>query len=221
MTEKLEINGASVEFAKRYFALRGQSCEITEEDGACFVHFSEDKDGFITALLLNFYKLREVLREFPNKTADDLPFCAFIGAILSLDKNDDEQKIKKQLEQLHVVNMDGFYDFQLDELRENWQDLAKLSKKLFSQCRTKEDICALTTFMLGINIGAGRPVAVASDGHIHDEKSGDRLDVYPYWNIAEMDLITSILSHNPSDIYVQDADCVSGKFLQTIKTLGE
>lgn len=177
-------------------------------------------DGIISGIILNFYKLRE-LTKFLGKNKKDKPYYALLGALLGLEKEEESDSVIKAVSEEEVSNVDGLYNFRLEELRESWINLAKLSAKLYAQCRNDEDVYALSIFMLGMDENISSTVVIGSGEELYWEKNGTKIAVIPYFGEKEADLIVTLLSQRPSDVVVVDPTDVPKGVLEVIRALGE
>ncbi len=194
----------------------------TEAGRASFKFLASDevRNSIICGIILNFYKLREITKVLGTHACGKA-FYAFIGALLGLEQEDETDNIMELLGECEVANVDGFYNFRLDGLRESWENLAKLSAKLYSQCKNEEDIYALSIFMLGMDENISATVVVNQCEELYWEKNGTKIAVVPYFGDREIDVIMTLLSQRPSDVIVMDPTCVSQGLMTVIRALGE
>lgn len=185
-----------------------------------FLATDEVRNGIICGIILNFYKLRELTKVLGSK-ASGKAFYAFMGALIGLEQEDETDSIMELLGECEVANIDGFYNFRLDNLRESWENLAKLSERLYSQCKSEEDIYALSIFMLGMDENISATVVVNRGEELYWEKNGTKIAVVPYFGDRETDTIMTLLSQRPSDVVVMDPTGVSQGLMTVIRALGE
>lgn len=175
---------------------------------------------FIAQIVLAFYKFELLLKAINFGREPNLSECAFLGAVLSLEKSIEKEKIIVIAEKTELKNIEGFFNFCLCSMHENWENLAILSKKLLSQCQCDKDIYSLTGFMLGIDDKIKNSVVVDYP-QIFRGDDNDSIEILQYFEETEKNVILAILSQNPSDILVMDSQKVSKKFMQVIQSLGE
>lgn len=185
-----------------------------------FMADEQVRDSVISGIILNFYKLRE-LTKILRSQQPDRAYYALLGSLLGLEHEEEAANIMCSLEGKNVVNVDGFYNFCLNGLRENWENLAKLSAKLYAQCRGEEDVYALSVFMLGMDESVSATVVINRSEELYWEKNGTRIAVVPYFGEREQDVIVTLLSQRPSDVVVVDPGSVSSGILSVIRALGE
>lgn len=185
-----------------------------------FAASDRTKDSLICGIILNFYKLRELMKGLKTD-AQGRAFYALLGALIGLEHEEETEKIMELLEGKSVTNVDGFYNFCLNGLRESWENLSKLSAKLYAQCRGEEDVYALSVFMLGMDESVSATVVINSGEELYWEKNGIKIAVVPYFGERERDMIVTLLSQRPSDVVVVDPSGVSEGLLSVIRSLGE
>ena len=185
-----------------------------------YLFFADDelKNSIICGILINFFKLRELLKAIPSNGSRSL--YALLGALIGLEQEDETAEIMTKLSSRKVDNVDGFYNFCLNNLRESWQNLAKLSSRLYSQCCSEDDVYALSVFMLGMDESMSATVIVNGE-ELRWEKNGMKIAVVPFFGEREPDIITTLLSQRPSDVVVINPDATSDGLLSVIRALGE
>lgn len=193
-----------------------------KENGRTAFSFYADKEAknaITEAVLVNFYKMKELTALLREK--NDRAFDALLGSLIGFGQDDDREKIEKILEKTDAINIDGLYNFRLDELREDWKNLAKLSAKLYAQCETEADVYALSIFMLGMDDTVNAVIILDSAQKLFWEKSGTGIETVPFFEDKERDTIITLLSHRPSDVVVKDPSSIPEGVLNVIKSLGE
>ena len=92
-----------------------------KENGRTAFSFYADKEAknaITEAVLVNFYKMKELTALLREK--NDRAFDALLGSLIGFGQDDDREKIEKILEKTDAINIDGLYNFRLDELREDY-----------------------------------------------------------------------------------------------------
>jgi hypothetical protein len=224
MMEKLELNPQAAEFVEKYFQARGILYSATVEGDIVCMKF-EDTGGIfeetVIDTLIYFYKYKEIMREFSLKGNEGLAFYAFIGAVLSLDKLEHIETIKKELENQKPTNLDGLYNFKLEALYKGWGYLARLSKKLYGQCTDSGQVAQLAIFMLGVDGMDNGAFTIYPNGKIKCPDSDTFLTPYPLTSDFERDIMITVMAQNPTDIVISDTHSVTSGFIDTIKALGD
>ncbi|NCA92706.1 hypothetical protein EOM82_05580 [bacterium] len=210
-------------YVKEYLLNRNIDSTILQQGGKITVTVNTDDDIFIDMvadIVLNFYKLSIILEKINFGRTPTLSECAFLGATLSLEKDIEKEKIIVLAEKTDIRNIEGFYNFCLCGMRDNWTNLALLSKRLLSQCKCDKDIYSLTGFMLGIDDNIRKNVVVDYPILLRGADNSN-IEVIQFFDDLEKNVIMAIMAQNPSDILVMDSQKVSKKFMQVIQALGE
>lgn len=193
-----------------------------EKNKRCYV-FAEnfaDKRRLIIEVISTFYKFFEISKAFSDKELD-YNLCCYLGAILGLEADEERKKISKALEKDDFIDIEGIYNFCLQNLKEDWQNLAVLSVKLYAQCKTREDIFSLTSFMMGVDEKSVNIVELSAAEKVVIRNNGEIVEAVPYTDDEEKNILLTVLSFNPSDIVINGVNRLSKKFVSVIQTLGE
>lgn len=185
-----------------------------------FVCDKETKNRILCALICSFYKFNEIMRVFGDKETD-AAFYALIGALIGLDSEEDVDKVSSAIVKYDFINVDGFYNFCIPEIKEAWRGLAELAKRLYVQCKSTDEVYALCIFMLGMGDNEGETIVITPRKELYWEYNKTDISVIPYFGEKEADLIVTLLSNHPSNVVVSDPSSVSGKLISVIKALGE
>lgn len=212
----------AIAFTKQYFENLGIEYKIQHNKLLTKFSFTCDeilRVNLLAEIILIFYKSAEVLSVLPK--GDSVAHAAFVGSVMSIERESEKKSlIAKIMETNEIFSVEGFYNFCLDSFREVWKNLAKLSQKLYKQCKNGSDMIELTTFMLGIE--GGQSVAVIDNSN----KTSLRIDkfatpVAELFEKAEQNLIASVLMHHPENIIITRPDKLPAELMGVIKSLGE
>lgn len=220
----IEVNDERLaRYVKDYLYNKKIDGDVFIQDGKYIADFfAEDFEfkTFIAEIVLSFYKFELLLKAINFGREPSLSECAFLGAVLSLEKSIEIEKIIVITDKTEVKNIEGFFNFCLCSMQENWENLAILSKKLLSQCQCDKDVYSLTGFMLGIDDKIKNNIVVDYPEIFHG-CDNDSIEILQYFEETEKNVILAILAQNPSDILVMDSQKVSKTFMQVIQALGE
>ncbi len=210
-------------YVKEYLINRDIESAISYQGDKTLITVNTDDDIYkdmVADIILNFYKLAIILEKIDLGRTPTLAECAFLGATLSLEKDIEKEKILLLADKTDIRNIEGFYNFCLCGMQDNWTNLALLSKKLLSQCKCDKDVYSLTGFMLGIDDNLRKNVVIDYPKLIRGSDN-TVIEILQYFDDSEKNLILAIMAQNPSDILVMDSQKVSKKFMQVIQALGE
>lgn len=216
-------NNKLISYIEDYLYNKKIEGDIYKQDNKAVVEIDCDDCTFktlIAEIILNFYKFELLFKTINFGKEPSLPECAFLGAVMSLEKSIEIEKIIIIADKTEVKNIEGFFNFCLCSMHDNWENLAILSKKLLSQCQCEKDIYSLTGFMLGIDDNAKNNLVVDFP-LIFRGCDNEPVEVMNYFVEPEKNIILAILAQNPSDILVLDSQKVSKNFMQVIQSLGE
>lgn len=218
-----EIKNEVIGYVRDYLTNKNLVGDIYMQEGMAIVNIKASEEQCKTMLadiILNFHKLALIVKTIDFGREPTLAECAFLGAVMSLEKSIETAKILAIADKTEIKNVEGFYNFCLCSMQESWENLAILSKKLLGQCKCEKDIYSLTGFMLGIDDDIKNNIIVDYP-KIYLGKDDEKISIMNYFNDKEKDMIVAILAQNPSDIIVIDSEKVTKKFMQVIRALGE
>jgi len=181
---------------------------------------TEVKNRILCALICNFYKLKELMRFFDSAPKNGALY-ALIGALIGLDGEEDVKKVLKAVSSSDFVNVDGFYNFRMPELKDCWRGIGELAHRLYVQCKNTDEVYSLCIFMLGMGDNLGETIVISPSNKLYAEASRTDIAVVPYFGEEETDLIVTLLSNRPSNVVVADPSRVSDNLLSVIRALGE
>ncbi len=176
-------------------------CEYVKERTKMGALYSlDDKATFVAACasaLVSFYKTKDILSVLEERP--EIEFYAVLGILLSTGREAEIEKIGKMLEDETAVNLDGFFNFNLTEIREDWRSLAGLCGRLYSACVEEEDKDRLILYLLDLKEQKGASVRVEKDGLF---VGGERKRIISFFGDEEKDLVTNVFLHRPEEMEV-------------------
>lgn len=176
----------------------------------------------IAETILYFYKYKELQKELKNCVLQNMCFYAYIGALLSIDFEQEKNQIKEEIERAgKVVSIDGFYNFCSYSMQENWKSLAQLAFKLYSQCRSDDDAFELTSFMLGVDGEGEAVIVIDNNSNIKLIKNKKNIPIVDIFQREEFNIIATVLSHRPTNIIVVNPDKIEPSLMKAIHSLGD
>lgn len=183
---------------------------------------NEISKDIIAETILYFYKFKELHRELKKCPLQNMCYYAFIGALLSIDFEEEKAQIKEEIERTGmVVSIDGFYNFCSYSMHDNWKSLAQLSYKLYNQCRCDEDAYELTSFMLGVDGEGEAVIVIDNNASIKLIKNKRIIPIVEMFEKEEFNIIATVLSHRPTNIIVVNPDKIEQSLMKAIHSLGD
>ncbi len=167
-----------------------------------------------------FYKF-EVLKTLDTGALNgSLAHYALIGALLSVDTDDERKQIYNKIKRLNKIAPSSLYKFRLTPLRESWEGLKTLTEVLLKQGSTKDDLYELASYF--ISGGDIAPKAtITSDNPPTVEIDGRKISVPALTGIADVDLLLTVVRERPKSIVISNKEALSPELLYALRGLGE
>ncbi len=178
----------------------------------------------IAEVILFFYKYKELEKQLDKCVLKNMSFYSYVGALLSVDFVQEKGQLVEQISALgDKISIDGFFNFCEHNLRENWQSLAQLAYKLYSQCRNDADAYELTSFILSVDSDneSESVIVVDNENTTRLIKNRQPIPIINIFNKEDFNIITTILSHRPTNIIVVNPGRVGPELMRAINFLGE
>ncbi len=178
-------------------------------------------EEIIVTLVSNFYKYK-VISNFVNGNKDiDISFFALMGCIVGFDSKEEVKRIKSGLTKYATINLDGFCNFVIPEIKGSWQNLGVLTNRLLKKCVDNDDVYSLCGFFLDTNDKGYDDVIVISGKDIYWEYNKVDVPIIPYTGIEERDMVITLLSKHPSNVVVNNRNAIHREVMSVIKALSE
>lgn len=179
-------------------------------------------NDLITDVILSIYKFAELSKILKKTREIEFGFSAYIGSILSVDREAEKEKIESRIIGEDVfLTVDGFCDFVISDVVASWQNLAKIANKLLLQCTSEQDVFDLTTFMLGVDGEGKRAVTLDNVDTLRLFIDKNPVQICHFFDEESQNIIATILMHHPKNIVVARPDKIDAKLIKMIKSLGE
>ncbi len=173
----------------------------------------------IADLILLFYKY-DSFAECINIGGYGLAGYALLGAVLSFDRKNEKRLIVDCLEDFqNELNIEGFYNFSLDIIRERWNDFAQIVQRLFEECDNENDVFELISFIMSSEIGYGSYIKIDFDNNI--TINNKILPIVEFTKDKDINLVISVLKERPISITIQSPKNISSEIIATISKLGD
>ncbi len=220
-----------IEYGKNS-AINAYISDVLKEYGAEFVFFegakytsvnfySERKafKDLICEILIKFYKYSTIRRFYEQSECEKVYFYSFLGTVVSMETDEEKRAISAVIGDKTKINVEGLLGFSLYELKKMWVGLATLTRKLFLQCVTEEDLLSLTGYFIGMD-GAREGVLVINDG-LYDKISGKKIALADLVGDKEKNLALNVFFNKPKEIIVPEPNKYSEDLIRFLKALGE
>lgn len=218
----IDKNSKAIDYINDSLTENGIAFKIEEDDNQIFFITQDDEciNSIVSEIIVIYFKFNEVSKLLTSNGTCSYPFCAYIGSVLSIDAELEREQIKKAIPSDSFINIDGIYNFCLNEIRESWESLAILCEKLILQCKTEKDMYSLTSFMLGVENDTNATLTVDKQDTITLKKNGKKLNIPQLFSDPEMDAITTILANSPTEIIILKKEAFSNEFMNLMKKIG-
>lgn len=167
-------------------------------------------------LVLVLIKKRYIFGEFEPSTYGEV---AIIGSILHFDSLYEETYLVQQMQGVTDYNIDGIFNFRLQKLKENWNELKRLSLELLMYSSE----CDLTYVASLMNSSTAERVSEVelkeSDGKYHIKTNVSDFSIFNIYPNKYYNLLDSLIFLNPHKILIstklpKDLLCLIKKIMQ-------
>ena len=117
------------------------------------------------------------------------------------------------------INVEGFFNFSLDLIRERWNEFLLIMQRLYDECYTENDVYELISFIMSSEIGYGNYVKIDKDNNIII--NNNILPTVNFTDNSDANLVISILKERPISITIQSPKNASKNLIETISNLGD
>ncbi len=154
--------------------------------------FSLTKDVILTFLKTRYFLDR--LFGFQLNHAS----CSLLCSLVHFDRNYEENLLQKAVTSTADFNVDGLYNFRLNELKNNWNEVVDLTARLMAS--TDSDSYDIASFITSTE-GAKARLILDKKG-VFNATTGREVKILPVFNDYEYDLIMAVIGESPSEISV-------------------
>lgn len=146
--------------------------------------------------------------------------CVLVSALVYFEHNQEWQRVAKKLTTTQCYNIDGLFDFQIDDLISEWQELVELTNSLLKSGYNDTDIYNVASFMLSPRIKAEKSIFIADiKGQlVTNVTKGGMVEVIDLYKDTEYNLINAIIAECPSELIVE-GEIATSKLVLTLKNL--
>lgn len=169
----------------------------------------------ISQVICYFYKKSFLMQNLHIDIVDNVSRQAFISALLYFDNETDSYIVNKYLEIGNKINIESFFNFRLQSLKQKWQELVDISNQNEIYLYKDDTFLELIKFLVD-NIEVKNDVVnimpLDKSYGIFDSK----FDIIePSQDMDEEKLVTDLIALSPKSINIYCSEILSSK----IKTL--
>ena len=167
-----------------------------------------------------FFKFRVLDLCFKDINLHNYDKYALIGALLSVDKENEKKQIYNTIINLKIISLESLMDFRLARLLKSWNELAELAYKLSKEVNNREELYELISYFISgiekqsrVTITDTNPINLAIDGNV--------LSPIAFTSDHDINLLITVISEGPSHLIIKNQDILSKKLLDTFRALGQ
>lgn len=167
-------------------------CEVSEE-------VEERVTDIVETVVLTYIKLRFFLDKLSlgEMTHSN---CALISSLVHFDRTYESNLFRKALSETADFNVDGLYNFRMNGVVENWEELASLAEKLLKG--SDKDVFDVASFITATE-GTKCRLAVIG-GKLYNLTERAPVEILPLFPESELNMISAIIKEKPVEIIVEN-----------------
>lgn len=166
-----------------------------------------------------FYKYRVLEKLITDTESVGIEYYSLIGALLGVELDDEIRTLEKRLMNSTAFDVEGIWNFRINDMIDSWQGLTGLASKLLDNCDTEDDVYELTAFL--VNLDKSTPPKVRIESEPFEIFVDDvKLVIGELTDNENYNLIASIMRERPLSIIVKNPEALDGKLLDAIRKLG-
>lgn len=174
----------------------------------------------ICEAIYSFFKFRILYYRFKDSNLSNYDKFALLGALLSVDKNNDKKIIYSSIVKLKVIALTSLMEFRNSRLLSNWKELGELAYKLTNEIDNRIELYELISYFISgvenqsrVTITDTLPLNIVVDGKVYPPLE--------YTNDSDINLLLSVISEGPSHVVIKNQDVLSKELLDTFRALGQ
>lgn len=128
--------------------------------------------------------------------------CILICSLAHFDKEFERTVVRKVLSNALDYNLDGLLNFRLRALKDEWQELASVAKRLLGSASSEEEVYDISSFITGSDAKKCR--LVINGEQIKNVTEHSVVEVVDVFDDDEFNFINSIIENRPGEIVVEN-----------------
>lgn len=177
--------------------------------------------GIAASTISIFYKYRALNERLGGKTCRNVSYYALMGALLSIDLDEELTEIEKAARGLKEICLPALLEFRLPGLSASWEALASLGERLLAQCADDGEIYELVAFLLNLDSRFAPRVTVDGVSALSVLSDSVELTVPLLTGEPDLDAVIAVVREKPSSVVIKNPDSVSARLVEAIRSLGE
>ena len=140
------------------------------------------------------------------------PTCSLICSLVHFDRRYEENMLRRAVAETADFNVDGIYNFRLQELKQNWEEVSSLASRLMNS--TDGDTYDVASFITSTE-GAKNRIAIER-GRVFNVTEKREVKVLNVFDENEHNLIMAVIGESPEEIVIEDTP-LSKEMYDTLK----
>ena len=175
------------------------------------VEVEEEITCLVEDVILTYMKTRFFLERLPSFLMTH-PTCSLICSLVHFDRRDEENMLRRAVAETADFNVDGIYNFRLQELKQNWEEVSSLASRLMNS--TDGDTYDVASFITSTE-GAKNRIAIER-GRVFNVTEKREVKVLNVFDENEHNLIMAVIGESPEEIVIEDTP-LSKEMYDTLK----
>ncbi len=208
------LSFAEEESMRRYYLYVASVCE--KRDLA-----QELVENTVVDVLLNKIKLRYFIEKLAKEKLSH-GLVALIGSIVYFDRKYEESIVRRNFLEVIDYNIDALLNFRLEDLTDNWEELAGLAVNLLKLAVTKQDIFDVATFLTSESATSND--ILVYDGNKKNElfnsSRTETIEIEKIFDVEEFNVLIAVLRCKPEKLVVKNK-VFSEAMLSTLRMISK
>ncbi len=169
----------------------------------------------LEAVFLSYFKTRFFISKL-KITSLTYAKCALLSSIVHFDRDFESGVVARVMRNSLDYNLDGLMNFRLRALRESWDELADVARRLLDGATDENDIYDIASFITGSD--GGKNQLILKHGVLKNITRRKNIDVIDLFDDEEYNLLYAIISQKPCEILLEDIR-LSAPMCSTLKKI--
>ena len=145
---------------------------------------------------------------------------ALLGALLSVDKDNDIKYIFQSIFKLKIICIESLFELRLCPLVDSWERLGLLAKSLVGSIHTKSELYELIAYFMS-NYDRCVRLVITDSEPAKIIINGEDIPPYSFTESSDYNLLISVMRESPTNIVIKNQDVLSPKLIETFRALGK
>lgn len=170
--------------------------------------------------IFNFYKFSFLNSHLKDIIFDTYSIHALIGALISVDREKELNSLYFSVKNLRSISPESLIEFRHNNMQKNWNNLLELTRSLIKNLESKKELYELISYFIASKDNSPR-VTLTDSYPINLIVQGNLIEPVEFTSNNELNILTTVLSENPSHIVIKNQDILSTELLEAFQALGQ